>query len=89
MKTREQWLEELKNYSETTRRECLAYDADILAGIMDITISRTDEAWCAGDFHYAISSGDKGDFWLDAFKTKPEAVAFCKTMGWPIAKEEK
>jgi hypothetical protein len=85
MKTREQWLEELEKYCETTSRECIAYDADILAGEIDVSIIKTDEAWCAGDFHYAITPGDC--FWLDAFKTEQEAVAFCETMGWPIAKE--
>ena len=39
----------------------------------------------SGTLLYSIvASGDDIGFWMDSYKTKKEAVALCKKMGWKI-----
>jgi hypothetical protein len=51
---------------------------------LKVTICKTDET---GEWVWAISADD--EFWLDAFKTKKEVIALCKTMGWKYEVEKK
>jgi hypothetical protein len=34
----------------------------------------------------ACEDGHTTDFWMDSFKTKKEALALCKEMGWGLVK---
>ena len=56
----------------------LATDPDLYVAVV-----KSYEVSISGE--WAIIAGGT-DFWLDAKKTKREAVALCKQMGWRISK---
>lgn len=51
---------------------------DYLDRKIDVTISHTDEN---GDWVYAVSPNEELGFWLNAFDTHDEALAYCKQHG--------
>ena len=76
-KTKEEWEKTLKeccasNYHKATK---LSNDPDLC-----VEIIKTDET---GEKLWAIDAGHLSPgFWLDAKKTKKEAIQFCRDMGW-------
>lgn len=69
------WAKKLKkeeHISLYNRAIEIASDPDL-----QVDIYKTDET---GEWVWAVSADDC--FWLDSFKTKKEAIALCKTMGW-------
>lgn len=60
---------------------------------MDVIIYKTNErghyATTESGWEYAVAYADDKTDWLGAFPLKKHAVAFCKQMGYKIAKEAK
>jgi hypothetical protein len=48
-----------------------------------VEIVHSDET---GEWVFAVSTD--GCFWLDAFETREEAIAFCRTHGLPLVGEK-
>lgn len=50
---------------------------------VDVTIYYNDEN---GDWVWAVTVAENPEWWLDAFKTKKLAVAYCKEHGLKVLK---
>lgn len=69
--------------------DSLCYDRAIeLASreIVEVEIYSNDEL---GYFVWSVSSVEDREFWFDTFRTKREAVSFCKRMGWKVVEAKK
>ena len=76
------WGKSLLTESEGTRTLALEIASD---PTLQVFLYKTDET---GEKMWAISvANDKYPcFWMDAKKTKKEALALCKEMGWKVTK---
>lgn len=76
----------LTAWARTFKRECSGSYADAIAYAsldrLKVTVFKTDEI---GTPMWAVAVADT-DFWMDALRTKKEALALCKQMGWRIIK---
>lgn len=63
------------------RDKIIQHDLNLRKGMYTVFIYRTREA---GSWVWAISLDSY--FWMDAKKTKREAIALCNAMGWKISK---
>lgn len=73
------WAKRFKQDSPVSYPQALVYAAQ---PNLEVVIEyRTD----TGEGLWAIIiNDDHDDFWMEAFKTQAEAVAFCEVMGWKI-----
>jgi hypothetical protein len=76
------WAKEFKKDCPTAYNEAikLAQDPNL-----EVDVYKSDEAGAfMGDFQWVIAT--EKNFWMDAKKTKKEALALCKEMGWKLIK---
>lgn len=80
---------EKTSWAKEFKRECLKYYSDALQFALRtplfVDIYKTDET---GELLWVIQVKET-TFWMDGFKTKKEAVALCKEMGWKVQNAEK
>ncbi|OGC76268.1 hypothetical protein A2619_02330 [candidate division WWE3 bacterium RIFOXYD1_FULL_39_9] len=74
-----EWAKELKEKSSYFYEEAIQY---ALKRNLNVHISQTNET---GETLWAIFVVDNYDFWMDAKKTKKEAVRLCRQMKWKIS----
>ena len=64
------------SYAEAIKLACIEN--------LEVEILHTDEN---GEWQWCIVASDSQGFWMDAFKSREEAVSLCKEMGWIIVYE--
>lgn len=74
------WAKRFKAECPTSYIEAiaLAEKADM------VVIEKRDDHSSAGDYLWAIIPEINTDFWMDALKTKKEALAVCREMRWRV-----
>jgi hypothetical protein len=78
-----EWLSESEWGKHALRVDLLNHAIELLEeSDYKVSLVRSDET---GELRTAILPAEvTTDFWLDSFKTKKEALEFCKEMGWVV-----
>jgi hypothetical protein len=74
------WAKAFAADSPVSYKQALAY---ALQPGLRVFLSHTDEN---GEMQWAICVEEDPLFWMDAFDTRAEAVALCKTMKWKMVR---
>lgn len=74
------WAKRFKEHAPRQYREALA----LAQRLQWVVIAHRDDHSAKGDRLWAITPDADPEFWLDATRTKAEAVAICASLDWPI-----
>lgn len=76
-----EWAKRFHSESPFQLQEAIS----IAKTLKSVVIEQRDDHSAKGDYLWAIIPDCNPDFWLDATKTKKQAMAICREMGWKVS----